>query len=290
MINSFGHLNLSLLHSGHIVLGPEWQFDGVISPFCRLYLITDGKAWVWHHQQKFILKPGYLYLIPSFSLSRYHCENSMTQYYLSFLEETETGLSIFDVLSFHYEVPALAIDTLLFDRLLALHPNRHLHNIDPKRYDNQPELLSFNQPSRGLLTVQFLETQGILFQLLSRFLSGLPETADRRPTAHIQLRNVLSYIHTHLQEKITVEQLATLQNLNVDYFSRQFQSLLGLRPVDYIIRKRLERSQILMTTTAFSLQEIAEQVGISDIYYFSRLFKRRFGEPPGHFRKRIRRV
>lgn len=285
MHDSFSTLRLSLLHTGYIDLGSEWQFEGVISPFSRLYLITEGEAWVMHHQQKFTLKPGYLYLIPSFSLSRYHCEKQMTQYYVSFLEETESGLSVFDVLGFDYEIPTRTIDHLLVERLLELNPGRTLQNIDPKVYDNQPGLLSFNQPPQGQPVDQLLETQGILLQLLARFVTGNNEKTVRQTKAHRQLRSVLNYIHTHLHEKITVEQLATLQHQNVDYFSRQFQQQLGIRPTDYIINKRLERAQLLMTTSSYALQEIAERVGISDIYYFSRLFKRRFAMPPGRYRK-----
>ncbi|RYC69722.1 AraC family transcriptional regulator [Spirosoma sordidisoli] len=283
-------LKLRLLHCGYTQLGAEWQFDGVISPFSRLYLVTDGEAWVWHHQQKFTLRPGWLYLIPSFSLSRYHCDSRMTQFYVSMLEETENGLSVFDVLPFGYEMPALEIDQRVFERLLALNPARSLQNIDPKVYDNQPNLLSFNQSGPGQSAGQLLETQGILLQLLSRFVGLQSDDLSQQAGARIQLRSVLNYIHTHLAEKINVEQLAALQHLNTDYFSRQFQKLLGIRPIDYIINKRLERAQLLMMTSSLTLQAIAEQVGIADIYYFSRLFKRRFGVSPGQFRKQGRQI
>jgi AraC-like DNA-binding protein len=290
MLGSYLKLKLSLLHLGEITVGTEWQFEGVISPFSRLYLITKGEAWVWHHQQKFFLQPGNLYLIPSFTLSRYFCDSVMGQYYISFLEETENGSSVFDLLPFCYEVLALDSDKDLFKRLLTINPGRSLQNIDPKVYDNQSNLLSFNRTSPNQPVSQLLETQGILLQLLSRFMQNATEVTTRQAPGPIQLRMVLNYIHTHLHEKITVEQLAAFQRLNVDYFSRQFQHQLGIRPIDYIINKRLERAQVLITTSSLSLQEIAEQVGVSDIYYFSRLFKRRFGMPPARYRKSIGQV
>ncbi|WP_040005856.1 helix-turn-helix domain-containing protein [Fibrisoma limi] len=283
-------LKLNLLHCGALTVGPEWQFNGVVSPFCRLYFIQDGEAYVWHNQQKYTLKPGNLYLIPSYSISRYHCDNTLSQYYLHFLEETETGLSIFDYAAFEYELPALPLDEYLFERLLLLNPERTLANIDPKAYDNQSDLLSFNAPKPDQWAGAGLETQGIMLQLVSRFIQKTKSASPVRQQGFIQFRTVLSYIHTHLSKKITVEQLAALQHLHVDYFSRQFQALLGIRPIDYIINKRLERAQLLMATTSLSLQSIAEQVGIADIYYFSRLFKRRYGLPPGTYRKQSGRV
>ncbi|OIN55579.1 helix-turn-helix domain-containing protein [Arsenicibacter rosenii] len=280
-------LKLSLLHAGHIRVGTNWNFDGVISPFARLYLITDGDAWVIHQHQKFQLKPGFLYLIPSFTLSRYGCETEMEQYYLTFLEDTDTGQSVFNQLTFCYETPARPVDPHLFRRLLDINPEASLQNIDPKVYDNRANLLSFNQPFSTKPDARLIETQAILTQLLSRFM--LP---DQQHTAGIsqtvnQYRTVLAFIHAHLQEKLTVGELAGLLGMHVDYFSRQFLAVLGVRPIDYIINKRMERAQLLMTTTDLSLQDIAEQVGISDIYYFSRLFKRRFGVPPARYRKQI---
>jgi transcriptional regulator GlxA family with amidase domain len=55
--------------------------------------------------------------------------------------------------------------------------------------------------------------------------------------------------------------------------------------MEYIHNKRLERAQLLLTTSSASLKEIAGRVGIPNIYYFSRLFKRKYAVPPGEYRK-----
>ncbi len=287
MINTLYTLKLHLLHIGYASLGTNWQYDGVLSPFSRLYLITEGEAWVYHNQQKYLLKPGYMYLIPKFSVSRYHCDTQMEQYYISFLDESENGLSVFDMLPFVYEAKASHFDKALFQRLLDLHPGRAILKADPKAYDNRAELLSFNQNYSQAEDNRLVETHGILLQLVSRFISSQypVKPKEKRPPNEFGL--VLRYIHTHLDKKLTVEQLAELQGLNCDYFSRQFLKVLGIRPLDYIINKRLERAKVLMTTSSLSLQEIADRVGIFDMYYFSRLFKSRFGVPPSRYRKQV---
>ncbi|MBO9637440.1 MAG: helix-turn-helix transcriptional regulator [Siphonobacter aquaeclarae] len=272
---------------GFTPLDQQWQYDRVISPFSRMYLITDGEGWVSHNGQKFILKPGYLYLIPSFTYSRYHCEEYLEQFYLTFFDELEEGLSIYEMRPVRYEVPALPHDRLLFERLLALNPNRAIIEKDPKLYDNRPEILSFNQRADQPLP-DYLETNGILLQLFSRFLEGQTDQENRRAQGLHQLSAVLQFINRNLHDKLTIEQLAEKAHLNVDYFSRLFLSIVGVRPMDYLINKRLERAQLLMMTSRSSLKEIAEQVGIPNIYYFSRLFKRRFQVPPGEYRSRAR--
>lgn len=285
MFDAIKSLRLSLLHMGFIQLDSRWQYDQVISPFSRLYLITDGEGWVWHNGQKFTLKPGHLYLIPSFTYSRYHCDQFLEQYYISFFDEMREGLSIYDLKSMRYEVEAQPLDYSLMARLLAQNPGRTIQQPNPKEYDNRPEVLSFNQPRPNQSMSQFVETNGILLQLFSRFLVVENEDDRQRAKGLHQLASVLQYIDGHLHDKLTVEQLAAKVHLHVDYFSRLFLSIVGVRPMDYIINKRLERAQLLIMTSPMALKEIAESVGIPSIYYFSRLFKRRFGIPPGQYRE-----
>jgi AraC-like DNA-binding protein len=277
-------LKLGILHASFIKLDSRWQYDKVISPFSRLYLITDGEGWVYHNNKKFILKPGYLYLIPSFTYSRYHCDSYLEQYYVHFLDDMEGGLSIYDSLAFTYEAKALEIDEKLFLRLLALNQGRSLLHTDPKKYDNSPDLLSFNLPQPNQTTGEYVESHGILLQVFSRFFTKKNVAETNKKAVH-QMAVTLRYIHTHLQEKLTIEKLAANIHLNGDHFSRLFLNMIGVRPMEYINNKRLERAQLLLTTTHTPLKEIAQQVGIPNIYYFSRMFKRKFNIPPGRFRE-----
>jgi len=97
-------LKPSLLHVGYAELHTSWDYDNVISLFSRLYLITKGSAKIYHSYEEFDLTPGYLYLVPSFTYSRYQCDDYHGQFYLNFLEEVGDGLSIFDLQDFNYGV------------------------------------------------------------------------------------------------------------------------------------------------------------------------------------------
>lgn len=283
-------LRLDVLHVDLVRLDSRWRYDHVVSPFSRLYLITEGEGWVLHSDQKYRLEPGFLYLIPSFTPSRYHCDEHLEQYFVHVLDELPTGVSVFEAAAFDYQVPATPLDSLLMARLLALNPGRTLPRFDPRQYDNQPELLSFNRPRTTQSENVFLETQGILLQLLSRFLSTKTEPKPQSKKPLRQLGTVLQYIHQHLHEPLSVESLAAGSNQNPDYFSRHFLNVVGVRPTEYIIGKRLERAQRLLALTDVPLKEIAGRVGIPNVYYFSRLFRRRFGLPPATYRRMAWRV
>jgi AraC-like DNA-binding protein len=285
MFEALRTLQLRLLHVGFIGLDHHWQFDKVISPFSRLYLITGGAGWVFHNDNKYELKPGNLYLIPSYTYSRYHCDDFLEQYYIHFIDEMAGGFSVYETMQVRYQNAAEELDHQLCAKLLALNPNRTVADIDPQQYDNKPELLSFNLPHTYPSLSHYGQTQGILMQLFSRFLSDEGTSGIRRDKSFHQLTGALQFIHQHLHEKITIEQLAAILHLQVDYFSRLFLEVVGVRPMEYIHNKRLERAQLLLTTSSASLKEIAERVGIPNIYYFSRLFKRKYTIPPGEYRK-----
>ena len=284
MLDTLRTLRLRLLHIGFASLNHRWQFERVISPFSRLYLITGGDAWVFHNDRKYTLKPGYLYLIPSYTDSKYHCDHFMEQYYISFLDEMEEGLSIYETLAFTYEVKAQAIDYHLFKRLLQLNPDKPIKKIDPKAYDNRSDLLSFNLPETQQSWSDFMESQGVLLQLFSRFLANTTLDQEKKIKSYRRLAATIRFIHRNIKEKLTVEELAEQAYLHPDYFSRLFMSITGVRPIEYIQKVRMERAQLLLTTTNATVSEIAEEVGIPNVPYFSRLFKRNYNISPARYR------
>ncbi len=281
MTNQFQSLRLRLLNVGYEELDHNWNFDNVISPFSRLYLITEGEAHVYYRSLKVRLKPGYLYLIPSFTHSSYKCDIYHNQYYLSFLETLGKDLSIYNTVSFNYEAKAQELDKVYFDRLLELHPYRNLKNNDPEKYDNYPTLLELEKRNENISAEKMLETQGILKVLLSRFIQGKIEFPDRK---RIKLNVVLNHISEHLHEKISIKELAEICHLSKDHFSRSFQKTFGLRPSKYIQLRRVERAQSLLITTDHSLRRIAEIVGFGNVSHFSRAFKEISGKTPNQFR------
>lgn len=63
-----------------------------------------------------------------------------------------------------------------------------------------------------------------------------------------------------------------------------FKSHTGLSPLEYLNRVRILRALELLQTTHHSIADIAEQVGIHDPNYFTRIFKKLIGYPPSYFK------
>ncbi len=278
-------LNTSLINIGHVSLDSRWDYDNVISSFTRLYYIDEGAARVYHHNEVFDLKPGYMYLIPSFTYCRYKCDEFMSQYYVSFFEEVGDGISVYNLMKFNYKVKGSEQDLRNFKRLLALNPDRSLKNDDPEYYDNHPVLSEYQRKSEKMSSSAFLESKGLLLSLFARFISN-EEAGSKNDSATAQrIMESVQYIHENMAGNLSVEHVAEVFHLHPDYYSRSFKSQIGIRPVKYIQTKRIERAQTLLTTTSDTIPEIATKIGLSNLSYFSRLFKRHTGMSPGRFRK-----
>ncbi len=54
-------LNLMMLNAGHAEHYADWNWQGVCSPFTRLYYVTEGEAWLYFQHRRIHLLPGHIY-------------------------------------------------------------------------------------------------------------------------------------------------------------------------------------------------------------------------------------
>lgn len=230
-----------------------------------------------------------MYLIPEFTISCYQCDDFLEQYYLHIIHEMPGGESLFTRLAWKYEHCADEHDTFLFRRLLELNPRKGLALKNPRNYDNRPNLLENFKPKAISDPSGYIESIGILNQLLSRFLCKNDGSSSNQKKKNERIVESLQYIQKNIDKKITVSELADKACLNVDYFSRIFKEMMGTRPISYINNKKIERAQFLLLTTNIPLAEIAFNLGYENYNYFSRYFKSYTGISPFKFREKINR-
>lgn len=291
MNKSISKFTFSLLNADFVKLNKNWNYRNIISPFYRMYLIDDGEGKLYTPDDSLRLEKGYLYLIPSFTMCNYICPGYLHQYYLHFTEESTDGTSLFLWNRKIFKVKANPSDMAGFKRILHINPGRGLTKSEnPRVYEKRPIIEGFQELNNLLHVSAFMETQGIILQLLSRFLASGNFEFGKKNVIPSKISNAIHYIQTNLQQEISVTDLAARASQNADYFSRIFTDHMGERPLAYIQSKRIERAQYLITTTELSFTQIAEQAGFESLSYFSRLFKQVTGQTPSEYKRKSREV
>lgn len=91
------------------------------------------------------------------------------------------------------------------------------------------------------------------------------------------------YIDSHYTEKGCLSRAVANSGLSSRRFTELFRILFDMTPNRYIIFRRIDYAKTLLTSNMFSVSFVAEQCGFSDVYYFSKTFKKETGVVPSKY-------
>ena len=124
-----------------------------------------------------------------------------------------------------------------------------------------------------------------LEETLAHLDAALAHKRELSGEAQRLVRQAMAYIQEHYAEPISRQDLADHVGLSDDYLTSCFHKELGLTPVAYLNRYRVQQARQLLKNTHKSITEIAFEVGFSGSSYFSRIFHRETGMTPAAYRR-----
>ena len=102
--------------------------------------------------------------------------------------------------------------------------------------------------------------------------------------ARSSLAPAVSYVTQNYPEKLCQATAAKLCDLSPFQFSRAFKKAHGMTFRDYVVRVRIDQAAELLRQQRASVTEAAFVVGFNDLSHFARMFRRRIGVSPSHYR------
>lgn len=275
-------LYIYILNVGFARHDGDWNWKNVRSPFARLYLVTEGRARIVMPNASYELTPGHLYLIPSFTTHSYVCDSTFAHYYVHIYEDSNASEGIFSEFDFPVEVNATEHEACLIKRLADINPFLKLQVSNPVAYDNHRTLINNIEMNLRRPFCDKVESRGIIFILLSRFLKrATPKVA----IADNRIRKVLEHIRRNISMPADIKRLAEMACMSKDHFIRTFKKETGETPNTYIMKKKMEAAELLLITTDCSIKNVAKSVGYEDCSYFNKSFKRYSGTTPQLYRE-----
>jgi AraC-like DNA-binding protein len=103
--------------------------------------------------------------------------------------------------------------------------------------------------------------------------------------ARWRLRRAIEFVETNLASSISTSDISAAAGLTRMHFAAQFKAATGLRPHEYLLRRRVERAQEMLVQTAMSVVDIALSVGFQSQSHFTVVFNRFVGHPPHAWRQ-----
>jgi AraC-like DNA-binding protein len=141
----------------------------------------------------------------------------------------------------------------------------------------------------GAATMRKELTRILFIQVLRALLTG-DDPAGPAPHGWLaaltdqQIGAALTLIHQHPARRWTVAELAAAVSMSRSSFALRFRALVGLPPLDYLVRWRMQLAARALRTTGRTVAAIGADLGYSSESAFSAAFKRVLGQPPSRYR------
>lgn len=101
------------------------------------------------------------------------------------------------------------------------------------------------------------------------------------------IRDIIKYIDQHYTSELSLQEIASRFFVSREYISRKFKQEFGVNFSDYLSKYRIEKAKLLMLNPNLKISQIAEMVGIHDVKYFSKVFKKQEGVSPREYRHKL---
>ncbi len=148
------------------------------------------------------------------------------------------------------------------------------------------EIVEIHESARtGKLTDAFVTGKRV-FSLLCALCSGYAE-AEKDVSNLVQ--SAVSFLRDGFPERKGIGDAAQALGVSQSHLSRAFLKEMGVKPILYLTRLRLEEAVRLLNTTALSVSEIAEKCGFDNGNYFCKVFRKYMGMSPTDFRLHMKK-
>ncbi len=246
-------LGLHVHECGQMVLGQEWNYHNVCSPFWRAYFNLVAGAAVQVDGKRYELVPQTLVLLPE--EVRFDCiaSQGVPHFWVHF---SVTGTR--SPLPGALEVPLNSAEQTLWAAL------------------SEETAVAAAGDSHRLRN----RCAGMLLLALSKMENAGESSVSR------ELQSWLDWLERSLGEALDIPSMATQVGMGSRVFLNWFKRETGSTPMAYLRGRRVREACRKLRFTAASIERIAEETGFANRYHFSRVFREQTGRTPADYRRR----
>lgn len=249
MMHNLGLLDINPLVCGTEDCAPGHLWGPAQREFYLLHYVFSGKGWFETPRGRYDVEPGQIFVIRPFETVRYRADKAEPWVY------GWVGFAC-----------GFSLDSALTWDVLDAPECAHI-------FRSMGDAGHVQAGREWYICAKVYE----LLALLSA--AAVPRQDD----ASQYVRMAQNYIESMYVEPIKIAQIAQYLSLNRSYFSKIFKAHTGKSPQEYLVDFRLQKAAELLATRNLPPGEVARQVGYSDVFNFSRMFRRRYGVSPSYY-------
>ena len=262
----------------------RFLYGGVHShPYIELVYVYSGRLTQWINDDYITLEQGDLCILDmNVSQKVEYCgeddivincmmwKNYFDHTFFSNLEYNDLLLSFFTKALYHQKETSQYI---LF------------HKVDNERIHRYMKEALCEYYNRGIFYEKNLESYMNLIytELLRSYKQEISKQYDKLFNQN-QIYKILQYIQDHCQS-VTLTEIAEAFHFNPSYLSRFLKKVIGSNFNDIVQEARLDKACRLLVHTRIPIEDIANEIGYSNINYFYRIFKQAYSNTPAGYRK-----
>ena len=259
---------VSLMSSGNIVFGDNayvkldatWKNSDVVSPYTRLYFVESGTAYLFYDGQTVTMTAGNVYVVPAGLKFGYSCDGSLTKLYFHVNIFRRDG---FDIM---LGVKNICVFKLGKDETSAL-ISRYL--------------------DRNSVNAVLIKSR--IYNVLSMCISECGISGEGEKSYSALVLGIIDSIHSRLSAKLSAKNIADAMFISESKLSKVFRAETGYTVGKYIDELVMFESQRRLLDTELSISDVSDSLGFCDQFYFSRRFKRQYGQTPSVYRAKLER-
>lgn len=125
----------------------------------------------------------------------------------------------------------------------------------------------------------------LLYNLLWEIASEYSDEYPIHKKFHLIEKSV-DYMNSNIfDSNLSLESITEKSGISIKYFRNIFKEIYGTTPLNYINKKRLKRAEEMLSYSNYPIDTISNHCGFNSSIYFTRLFKEKYGMPPGKYRR-----
>ena len=237
-----------------------------IPQYVLIYCV-DGQGWYELHGRRYSISSNQCFILPANVPHAYGASTGdpWTIYWIHFRGE----LAMFYAMGFEQPISIIpSKESRIYDRINIFED-------------------VFNALERGYGRDNLLFASSALYYFLGsiKYLGVFRESAGLRTPDKDIVDMAVAFMKENIEKQVSLKELSEYVGYSESYFLALFRKRTGYSPINYIIQIKMQTACRLLDFTDMKINQICHKVGISDPYYFSKLFTKTIGISPSEYKK-----